>query len=149
MIPLMAGRGLQWVEPRRLAAADECITGQVPITGLARLASLLPEQNAGIDYQLRFAVDPKGRCIIDAQISASLHLCCCSCMKLACYHLQHTALVLVVEGEQQAAQYMHGEREPISLADNGRLNLRHLIEDEVLLSLPMAFMHEQGSCPPG
>lgn len=144
-IPRMRGEGLQWLKPWQLAGARAGVAGSVSIGLLARAVAELPAQRGTIGYRLQFAISEEGQCIIDLHINGSLRLRCECCLQLGRHELERNTRLVVVDGEDGAAA-LRQDREPVCLQD-GRLCLRRLIEDDVLLSLPMVFAHERDACP--
>jgi uncharacterized protein len=95
------------------------------------------------EVELAFASDPHGRCAITGGIAAEVRLLCQRCLEP--YPLQvavDVALVVVspTDGEPELAAGF----EP--LAESGRVALRDLVEDEIILALPLVARHPERDC---
>ena len=115
-----------------------------------RLQALLSEDNDDtkvITVDLQFEKNPQGECFISGNIEAELTLICQRCLGDLPHQL-HTQLAVQVVEELQTA----GDREldadelEVVLSEHGRLDLLSLIEDEVILSLPIVSFHEDAAC---
>ena len=142
--PSSGKRILQWVEPWRLAKTRASVEGRVPVRCLPRVAADLPAQGSDLRYTLRFALDRKGRCSIEMHIAVCLDICCASCLQPARHVVDSRVVLFVADGfcEPSASDRV---REPISLHE-GRVHVQQMVEDELLLSLPMVFVHAEGEC---
>ena len=140
--------------PHALDVASFCrdaasLQGQWPLTGLPRLAeSVLPGTDAVVEWTASGATQRIG-----GQPRAQLHLRARSTVALQCQRCLQSMPQLLeverdfhfVEGEDEAARLDEEEPEVDVLALEPRFDLRGLIEDELLLALPLVARH--GSCP--
>ncbi len=83
-----------------------------------------------------------GRPAIDGVVHGKVDLVCQRCMKTVTIAVEEPFKVLVVREERLEEP---GGYEPV-VADPGRLDLGWLVEEQVLLALPLVPMHEPGSC---
>ena len=136
---------------KRLDPVDAARRGRVfevalDADGSERLAELTEGRPAEVSGELRFGSDELGRILIEGELDAALTLRCERCLEPVDIRLQ-VPVALQLEG--------HGPVEPLEgyellERDAGRdLIPRRLVEDEVLLSVPLAPRHEDiADCAP-
>ena len=119
--------------PRLSAARREVYTGTARPGEFPRLAEVL----AGDGGELRYRVEPldEGR-RIHVQAEGSLELSCELSLEVYPQPLAVDSLLEVVASEEEAA-LLPEEAEAV-VTDNEQLSLRSLIEDELLLALPLS-----------
>ena len=126
------------------------LSGSEPVQHMPRLAAELhgsPEEVA-IDWQATGrsmrAVDGAFYPAIHLEAQAVLPLACQMCMNEALVPIRIDRRVLFVEGEEAAAALDdQSEEDVLALASD--FNLKELLEDEILMALPLVPRHEQ--CP--
>lgn len=143
--------------PRRLdveafAKAGGHESGEWPVGDLDRLAGFVVAQAAGPAPAVRWSVRGEYRRPSGAEAEIWLHLKAGSAVQLECQRclspvetaLEAERSLRFVAGERQAAA-LDAEIEDDVLALSKNLDLRELIEDELLLALPLVPRHE--ICP--
>ena len=130
------------------ARAASTIERRFPVAELSRVmaaGAFLDETGGGasIDARLKFsALD--ARPVIDGTLAGAVSMTCQRCMRALPVAIEDEFKVIVVPEER--ADEPSGY-EPV-VADAARLDVRWLIEDQVLLALPLVPMHEPGQCAP-
>ena len=145
----MSGRA---TDPRRLdvaafAAAAGTLDGQWPLSSLTRLPEA-PTQEGNVAWSVRsFSRGPAG-----GPDGPWLELTAEACVRLACQRcLQDVDVPLSIErsfrfvADEALASALDADAEEDVLALPQRLDLHALLEDELLLGLPLVPMHE--TCP--
>ena len=115
------------------------IQGKWPIKQLKRLNELLLSDQGDIQVSLKFGF--AGHIpYIEGNITAELQLKCQRCMQPMPYNIDnHFKLGLVLNDEQM--DKLPDEFEPYLVEDDSN-HLPDMLEDELLLSLPLVAMHE-------
>ena len=144
-------------DPRRLdvaALAESAgeLSGQWPLSAMSRLADMLHRESVGADEQAQWNVrgEKRGSGSGPAQIWLHLHagancfLVCQRCLEPVATAIDAKRSFMFVVGEAAAAE-LDAQCEDDVLALTRELDLRELVEDELLLSLPLVPKHEQ--CP--
>lgn len=141
------------LDPRRLdvaalAADAAAVEGHWPLAGFPRLA----EGEAMQDGELRWSARGKLRLVAGAAPETWLHLGARARLWRDCQRcLQPVALDLEIDrairfvADEASAQALDAESDDDVLALPRRLDLHELVEDELLLALPIVPMHER--CP--
>lgn len=135
----------QYIEPSRLAEAGECVAGRLDAEGMQRLQAVLSEPKVEIAFSLRFEKDERGFIIIRGEFATDLILRCQRCLEPLPVSLKKT-IGIGWATDTAGVEAIPEDLEPM-LAEDPRVALRDLIEEEVLLGLPMAPAHAEEECP--
>ena len=123
------------------------IEGIVPLSRLARLSSVSLEptdaQPVSVCLYGRRADD--GGAMLEGTLCGDLALRCVRCLESIRWVIDLSVRLRVVRSETEERRLLD-QCEPLWLEDDW-LPLHALIEDEILLELPMAPKHPEGSCP--
>jgi len=127
------------VQPRKQAVADARLAGELSLAGMDRLAAyLLPAEdyNAGrARVELHFFEDPQRRVTIEGRLQADLRLQCQTCLAPVDWHVDQALALMVALDEGQAADVPRSH-DPLEV-DGEDLELARLVEDELILALPL------------
>ena len=145
----MSGTIPAHIEPRRLADRGIVLKGTVPVTRMSRLNALLEAPAGEVQVELSFTRDQQGICTMHGRYQVDVALLCQRCLEPAVLGLDTDCDVGFVVSDE-AAKNLPRHYEPVILDDEA-LDLHELIEDELLLALPVVPMHPMGTCqhPPG
>jgi len=121
------------------------ISGEVPIAELPRLLDALENPQGVLSYTVRGGLDDLGNPLLDVSITGSCRLRCQRCLNGLDYAVQLDSRLLL---RDQAGLDALGndEDEFDSVLAEAHLDVLDLLEEEVLLSLPIAPKHELGAC---
>ena len=140
---LMASELPEQIECRQLAAGTGVLSGVLSPARLARIDE--PYRVVGaVTVELRCSARDGGGFRIEARITAPLEAHCQRCLEWTAWPVT-VNMDLVAHGKAPPSQD-HDEEDSVELVD-GMLPLREVIEDEILLSCPLAPMHERKDCP--
>jgi len=129
------------LDPARLATQGARLEGEFPVGVLARIQDVSPEASGPVRYDLRFMRDPAGAIRLEVRVAAQLQLRCERCLEPMPWDVRSETVVAVVFSDDQARE-VAGDLEPLVADAEGRLSLRALVEDEILMALPLAPVHE-------
>lgn len=132
------------VNPLRLADRGAELRGRIEPASLERLGSMLAGPGGGIELTLHFGRETKGPTVVAGELEAQVELICQRCMKPFMYSHHLEFRLGVVEDEAQAERLPDG-LEPLVVKDE-QLRIADLVEDELILGLPLIPMHEQTDC---
>lgn len=120
-------------------------SGEVPMAELPRMAELLTDNEGKISYVLRGFVGMDGKPLLELTLNGVCNLRCQRCLKTLIYPVKLvSSLRLVTESQLDESDIEDDEVDNIP-ADK-RLDVLALLEEELLLSLPIAPKHEPGIC---
>lgn len=140
--PMPDGRS-KLCDVNSLADAGTQIKFDMAIADLERLRPVLASSQGWVRGTATFG-RLRGRPVVQLQFTAQLQLRCQRCLEPMSVEREGGSLVHLVESEA-AAQGLPEDAEML-LAPEGRLLLGDLIEEDLLLSLPIAPRHESGNC---
>ena len=137
-------KSLKSINPVQLAAQNEQIQGQLPLVDCERLVPLLRENTGSIDFSLQFMQDESQRAIVQLSLAVVLMLECRRCLQPFSQQFK-VDVNLAVIGNVEAAEGLPECYEPLLVTD-GVVALESLIEDELLLNLPVMPGHSDKEC---
>lgn len=134
-------------ELRKLVASGGRLTGTVALAQLQRLGTVLLSSGGVVEVELRGTVDEEGFRLVTGSVRGSLQLECQRCLQPMRHDVDATfALALVWRDEEIAAL-------PPSVdglvVGTDPYDLYDLVEEELLLALPLAPRHEDACQVPG
>ncbi|WP_461537142.1 YceD family protein [Spongorhabdus nitratireducens] len=135
------------VEPRKLARQDVRFDGEVAVTVLKRLQQSLVDSDGAIRVQLHFFRDLEGRTCIEGTLGGELAMECQRCLEPAKVNVESEISLAVVWNDDQA-KALPSHLEPLVVTEDST-SLWDLIEDEVILALPLIPGHDDDACRAG
>jgi uncharacterized protein len=135
------------LDAQQFARAQGSLSGEAPAAAFERLARECVNDEGRIRWALNGSVDDDGVCWIEVDLSGSMMLQCQRCLdgvefRVDCF----SRLRLVPAGEPWGDEDLEDDSyEALEL--DGLLDTRTLVEDEVLLSLPIIPLHERCGIP--
>lgn len=122
------------------------ISGSIPVAALARLGDMLANDSGVLDYGIRGERDHQGASYLVVEADGEVMLRCQRCLHEMAVPLHVAArLRLVAPGAPWPEDDLEDDSADAIKADKA-LALLPLVEDEVLLALPLAPRHEH--CEP-
>lgn len=122
----------------------EC-QGYVELLDLERLNAVTQDNSGQINVNLTFDVDEQGLVTITGNAKTSLTLICQRCSDNFLLPMEVSFSFSPVKNED-AAEALPSYYDAIELDENGEVNLRKLVEDELLLAIPLIPKHELDDC---
>ena len=127
-------------DPRKFAQQGISVEGKIAVAELPRLASALADDAAEVMAELEFSIAEEDRKVLRGRAKAQVQVICQRCLGSMPLDLQVELNLAVVWDEDQAVtlpKYLdpliHGE---------GPADLYSVIEEELLLDLPMVSYHD-------
>lgn len=125
------------------------ISGEVQVAELPRLLEMLENPQGILSYSVQGGVDKLGSHFLDMRVLGQCQLRCQRCLNGLDYPLRlDTRLLLRDQAGLDALDDIESgeEAEFDSILADAHLNVLDLLEEEILLSLPIAPKHELGAC---
>lgn len=136
------------VDVRRLVAAGASISAREPLASFGRLCSMLESDAGSVEVLLRFFIDEQGLRRIDGEVRTQVQVLCQRCLQSMPLDIDSRFETAVVWSDDEA-QHLPRQLDAYVAGEEPQ-DLRDLIEDELIISVPYASYHEQGYCvPPG
>ena len=132
------------LDPWRFADLGKRISGSYQLKDLPRLSLCLIDSQGEVSFTLEFFRDRQRRACLRGRVVSELLLQCQRCLDVMRLSVDSEVALAFVESIDEA-EGLPDELDP-QLVDEGRVSLRDLIEDELLLALPQVSMHPDEAC---
>ncbi len=128
----------------QLAEQHVTLVGELPFSKMTRLAPSLISDSGVVVFELNFGIDEEGIRYIKGNITAELALECQRCLYPMKYTINDTLMLGVVLSNNQA-HHLAKHYAPL-LVENEVQELLPIIEDELIVRLPIAASHSNTDC---
>ena len=132
------------VDAVRFADNAMRLHGNLPVKNMERLCPSLASDRGSIEVSLNFGVDEQGIRFLRGHLEANLGLQCQRCMESLDYGIIGDFLLGIV-GTEEEARDLPGRFDPLIIKGVDLL-ISDVIEDELIVSLPIVPMHELQDC---
>lgn len=132
------------IDPIRLAQQGRTFAGRIPVSRLVRLSGLVASDQGEIEVSLDFHKDTRGRHCLKGSVRGTLQLECQRCMKAMKLPIDSRFELILVESDAEAD--CQGEADEVFIVESTPLLLTDIIEDELMLSLPLVASHDEPNC---
>ena len=119
---------------------NACFEGVWPVSDFSRLVEVVCSSQGEVTARLKFATRAGTNCL-DGHVQAELELRCERCLEPVKRHIESDFRFGLITSEDEA-DALPKEFEPL-VAQNYELSLIELVEDEILLSLPIVARHDE------
>ncbi len=135
-----------WIQPERAAQARRQIIGSMPVKAMTRVVDLLDMPHAeedgtdGVDiepmnFDVQFWRDEQRNVRVDCELNGQVPMLCQRSLKRYWQPIRSASSLVVIESES-ALSSISEDLEP-KVCPDGKLKLMELIEDELILALPI------------
>ena len=148
---MLTGQLPALIDHRKMVNQATTLSGHVPLDELSRLGEMLEKTSGNVQVSLTFHRGNGRQTCIDGEVSTTVSQICQHCMVefeklIACeIHLEIVPVERPEDPERSEAQ--ENDRDLVVFADK-LIPLPELIEDDLILAMPMVPRHE-GPCPDG
>jgi len=129
------------IDPFRLAQNGLKLAGELQVSDMERLSGALHNDDGVVNIDMHFDVDETNTPFLRGTFSASLTLVCERCMKPMSLAVKAECLLALVQYERKieglAEQY-----DPWLIESNDPIQLSSVVEDELILALPLVPRHD-------
>lgn len=132
------------IKPQSLIDTGGHLSGYTVLADMERLSAMLASNDGVVETRLDFGKDHQGIRFIKGRLKAELLLTCQRCLETVPYPVD-LALSLALVGSEDQAAGLPEQYDPLVL-DSQSLSLTTLIEDELILALPIVAMHPESEC---
>lgn len=129
---------------RKLAAAGATIAGHIDLAELPRLRDVLADTEGRVELDLRIGVDDEGYRSIEGSVRSAPHLQCQRCLGTVSLPVDARMCLAMVWREDEIPSLP--SRFDGIVVGTEPLDLFELIEEELLLALPLVPRHADGEC---
>ncbi|MEO1765623.1 YceD family protein [Thiobacter aerophilum] len=134
------------VDSLEFARSGKTLSGNFQLASLARLHDQLASLDATLAYELNGCLDEKGQPGLHCRVRGTLKLTCQRCLEPMDWEVVLDSQLLLVTTEAQLGEDEDELDGPDRLLAQKEMDVRALVEEEVLLGLPLAPRHGEGRC---
>jgi len=135
-----------YVDARKIFAQAAEIAGSLPIAGFERFRQQLTSSRGEVNFTLTFGIDEEYRRIISGSLSANADVQCQRCLEPVAIELADSFTLALVESEEQAAR-LPAELDPWMAPEDARLLLADVLEEQLILCMPIVSYHDTDCTP--
>ncbi len=129
------------IKPFSLAEAGACIEGSLSFRQMQRLRERLVGQQGDVQLVLRFNRDASGVSTIVGEVRARVELQCQRCLEPMTKMIAQRVELALARSEAKAHQLQ--ERHEVLELTGDAIETKDLVEDELLLAIPLVPSHEE------
>lgn len=133
------------INPLRLAEAGVSMHGILHVKDMQRLCMSLANDSGQVEVDMQFGIDQQGIRFLRGHIDTQLVLQCQRCMEPFAFGITEDFLSAVVKSEKQAKD-LPEMYEPVFVDDESMIVIQDVIEDELIIGLPIVPMHNLKDC---
>jgi uncharacterized protein len=136
-------------EPASLARQQGSLAGELGPGNLEGLRDLLfsPDQGV-IGYRVEAQTSIRGNPLLRIKLQGWLVLACQRCLEGYRFDLDVTDELELVKSEVDLPALETEETGRDAIVDPGQMDLGQLLQEEILLALPLTPVHPEGACAP-
>ncbi len=135
-----------FIDSQDFARNGSEISGVVPVTEMPRLLEVLENPQGMLSYTVRGGLGSRGDPLLKVSVTGQCQLRCQRCLSAMDYPV-HVDACLMLRDQAGLDALGDDEDECDSILAEAQLDVLNLLEDEILLSLPIAPRHDDpGVC---
>ena len=132
-------------DPRKLARQEVQFEGSLALNQFGRLVDSLADDKGEVQVALRFFMSEDHRVVLAGSVEANLNMICQRCLDVAEMPVQADFQLMGVLTDEQA-KALPEDYEPLMYGEEP-VELLPLLEEELLLALPLIPFHPPEDCP--
>ena len=133
------------LHPSKAAQHRLTYDGIVPLEKLSRLEQVVQEEAGEIAVKIHCKIDEQGLVVISGNLSTHVTVTCQRCNGELGLDLDQDFVYSPVGLDAESDHLPEGYDE-VELDENGEINVFELIEDELILAIPIVPTHNEASC---
>lgn len=132
------------IDPIRLADQGTRLSGTIPLTRMKRLLTYCRSEEGEVRVDLEFSRDPERNLrTVHGTVEAEIETTCERCLEPMTLSLEADVDLLLATHEPGNVE----EQEDVLVVENEPIALSELVENELILAMPMIPMHQPDQCP--
>jgi uncharacterized protein len=129
-----------------MVSARRSFQGELPVVAMKRLGTALASTEGTAQYELDFGRDEFGTAYLDVRVQAPLSLTCQRTLEPFVLPVTVDSRLGLIRSERDESA-LPPNVEPLLVADDSKLSLVDVIEDELLLALPLVPVNPDSTLP--
>ena len=136
------------IDPYRTAQKRSSFDGILQLQNLTRLSEQLSNNDGDVAVIIHCGNDEQGLVYIEGEAQCIVQVRCERCGDDMTLNINSSFAYTPVKGDDSAQEEIPQRYDVIETDEHGEVNLRQLVEDELILALPLFPMHDEGQCDP-
>ncbi len=136
----------QYFEPIRLAERGEALVGDLVVNQMPRLRQSLHDDSGTVHVHISCEPGESGAFRVHGSLSTTLKVDCQRCLGAFDLSLNVSVDIRVMTGTGSVAD-LDLDADVLMLGEDKLVHVASLVEDELILALPLAPLHPEGQCP--
>lgn len=133
-----------YADTRKIFLQQGHISAEIGLERLPRFAQGLSDNEGSVIVDLRFTLSESNQRLISGTLQADVNVLCQRCLQPLAISLADDIKLALVRDEA-AAKQLPDELDPWFCEDH-KLDLAELIEEQLILCMPLVSYHESGDC---
>lgn len=134
-----------YIEPYKLADRNITYKGNITLADLPRLRDAVASSEANIHVEVVFKRGDQKQALMSIMLDATLYLVCQRCLDIMTFSSTGTYHYMFMIDEKEEVLLPEGY-DALEVGAKDPFDLKVLIEDELLLALPIIPIHELNEC---
>ncbi|MDX3774038.1 23S rRNA accumulation protein YceD [Chromatiaceae bacterium AAb-1] len=135
------------LDPVKAAQKRSDYEGIIPLNNLSRLSESLLQDDGDVTVRIECGTDQQGLTVLQGNAACTVSVTCERCGEPMTIELNCSfAYAPVKKGDEAALELIPERYDVIEKNEHGEINLRQLVEDELILALPLFPMHDEAVC---
>jgi uncharacterized protein len=134
------------IDALRFARGRERLEGSLAIADLARLADLVSDKEGRVDYVVTGDIDDRGRPSLLVAVRGVVAVTCQRCLGRYDHALDVESRLILASSEAEMPEPADEEDDADWIDGREALEVADLVEQEVVLALPFAPLHDEEQC---
>ncbi|WP_444886366.1 YceD family protein [Microbulbifer sp. JMSA008] len=129
------------VDARKLVQREQYLEGILPLESLQRLREAVESVKGEVEAEIQFGRDLQNHLTVSGKVHCTVDLLCQRCLHPVGEQLEAQFCWGIVWSEEQG-KALPKDLDPV-IQDGDELDLHQILEDEILLNLPMVAYHDE------
>ncbi len=134
------------IDGKEFARKALVLKGVVALSALPRLKEYLFSTEGEVHYTVSGRLSDSGIAILHLTVEAGLALICQRCLGAYPYPLQILSDLELVDSEKAPIDFVDEDEALDTIVADKEMKVISLLEEEIILGLPMSPKHEPGAC---
>ena len=134
------------IDPARFARDQSRLSGMLSLARLPRLADVLFDHQGNVNYELQGYTTANGQPALHLSVGGDLAVRCQRCLERLPLHIEVTRDLVLIAEARDIDPVDDEDDDTDTIPGVAALDVLDLVEQEVVLSLPMAPRHPEEAC---
>jgi uncharacterized protein len=132
-------------DPRKFADKGTRLEGHLPLSACERLSEYLVDNEGVVNVNLTLRLDEQKRRIVTGTADTTVSVVCQRCLEPMTIDV-HADYALAIVHDDEEALHIPDQSDPFMVANDEEISTAELIEDELIVSMPLVSYHDEKDC---